>query len=79
MSRRVPLGESETARAACARGLLRAGVVEKTGEVLSAAVLAQRVGWVAERHPHPVENPTARHHVWHRITKLIRDATRPVS
>ncbi|MFC7264450.1 zinc ribbon domain-containing protein [Streptomyces lutosisoli] len=48
MSRRLPLGEGETVRTACARGLLRAGVVEKTGEVLSAAVLAQRVGWAAD-------------------------------
>ncbi|MFD7409703.1 zinc ribbon domain-containing protein [Streptomyces sp. NPDC059866] len=48
MSRKLPLGEGETARTACARGLLRAGVVEKTGEVLSAAALAQRVGWAAD-------------------------------
>ncbi|MBZ9645105.1 zinc ribbon domain-containing protein [Streptomyces sp. PSKA30] len=48
MSRRLPLGEGETARTACARGLLRAGVVEQTAEVLSAAVLAQRVGWAAD-------------------------------
>ncbi|TLS44810.1 transposase [Streptomyces montanus] len=48
MSRKLPLGEGETARTACARGLLRTGVVEKTGEVLSAAVLAQRVGWAAD-------------------------------
>lgn len=48
MSRRPPLGEGETARTACARGLLRTGVVEKTGEVLSAAVLAERVGWAAD-------------------------------
>ncbi|KUO21456.1 transposase [Streptomyces dysideae] len=48
MSRKLPLGEGETVRTACARGLLRAGVVEKTGEVLSAAVLAQRVGWAAD-------------------------------
>ncbi|WP_307840791.1 transposase [Streptomyces sp. GESEQ-4] len=48
MSRKLALGEGETARTACARGLLRAGVVEKTGEVLSAAVLAQRVGWAAD-------------------------------
>ncbi|MGP4088991.1 zinc ribbon domain-containing protein, partial [Streptomyces sp. KR55] len=47
MSRRLPLGEGETARTACARGLLRAGVVEQTGEVLSAAALAQRVDWAA--------------------------------
>ncbi|MFD7402118.1 zinc ribbon domain-containing protein [Streptomyces sp. NPDC059866] len=48
MSRRLPLGEGETARTAGVRGLLRAGVVEQTGEVLSAAVLAQRVGWAAD-------------------------------
>ncbi|MFJ7044394.1 zinc ribbon domain-containing protein [Streptomyces sp. NPDC101112] len=48
MSRRLPLGEGETARMACARGLLRSGVVEKSGEVLSAAVLAERVGWAAD-------------------------------
>ncbi|WP_306819877.1 zinc ribbon domain-containing protein [Streptomyces sp. CA-210063] len=48
MSRKLPLGEGEMARTACARGLLRAGVVERTGEVLSAAVLAQRVGWAAD-------------------------------
>ncbi|WP_309484634.1 transposase [Streptomyces himalayensis] len=47
MSRKLPLGEGETARTACARGLLRAGVVAKTGEVLSAAALAERVGWAA--------------------------------
>ncbi|MFC3574273.1 zinc ribbon domain-containing protein [Streptomyces yaanensis] len=47
MSRKLPLGEGETARTACARGLLRAGVVEQTGEVLSAAVLAERVDWAA--------------------------------
>jgi IS605 OrfB family transposase len=48
VSRKLPLGEGETARTACARGLLRTGVVEKTGEVLPAAVLAQRVGWAAD-------------------------------
>ncbi|MGP4092612.1 zinc ribbon domain-containing protein, partial [Streptomyces sp. KR55] len=48
MSRRLPLGEGETVRTACARGLLRTGVVEKTGEVLSAAALAERVGWAAD-------------------------------
>jgi hypothetical protein len=47
VSGKLPLGEGETARTACARGLLRAGVMEKTGEVLSAAVLAERVGWAA--------------------------------
>ncbi|MCF0081623.1 transposase [Streptomyces lomondensis] len=48
MSRRLPLGEGETARTACAPGLLRCGVEEKTGQVLTAAVLAKRVGWAAD-------------------------------
>ncbi|MEU5029025.1 zinc ribbon domain-containing protein [Streptomyces milbemycinicus] len=48
MSRKLPLGEGETARTACARALLRTGVVEKTGEVLSVAVLAEWVGWAGE-------------------------------
>ncbi|WP_328352481.1 transposase [Streptomyces sp. NBC_00445] len=48
MGRKLPLGAGEMARIACARGLLRTGVVEKTGEVLSAAVLAERVGWAAD-------------------------------
>ncbi|WP_240778135.1 transposase [Nonomuraea basaltis] len=33
---------------ACARALLRGGVEETTGEVVSATVLAERVGWCAE-------------------------------
>ncbi|MEU2507993.1 zinc ribbon domain-containing protein [Streptomyces sp. NPDC007863] len=48
MGRRLPLGEGETARTACAPVLLRSGVVEKTGEVLTPAVLAERVGWCAD-------------------------------
>ncbi|MFG2940276.1 transposase [Streptomyces sp. NPDC048282] len=48
MSRGLPLGDGETARTACARGLLRTGAVEKTGEVLSAAMLAERVEWAAD-------------------------------
>ncbi|MGW1005497.1 zinc ribbon domain-containing protein [Streptomyces sp. NPDC002520] len=48
MSRRLALSEGETARTASARGLLRTGVTEKTGEVLTAAVLSQRVGWAAD-------------------------------
>jgi hypothetical protein len=48
VSRRLLLSESETARTACARGLLRTGVEEKTGEVLPAAVLVERVGWAAD-------------------------------
>jgi hypothetical protein len=45
VSRKLPLAEGETSRTACARTLVRAGVDEKTGEVLSQAVLAERVGW----------------------------------
>ncbi|MEU5726298.1 zinc ribbon domain-containing protein [Micromonospora sp. NPDC047738] len=48
MSGKLRLGEGETARTACARAVLRAGVDEATGEVLSPAVLAQRVGWCAD-------------------------------
>ncbi|WP_075737050.1 zinc ribbon domain-containing protein [Streptomyces acidiscabies] len=43
MSRKLPVGEGETARTACARGLLRGG----TGELLTASVVARRVGWCA--------------------------------
>ncbi|HEX6450865.1 MAG TPA: hypothetical protein VF060_15555 [Trebonia sp.] len=35
-------------RTACARVLLRGGVDEKTGESLSAAAVAERVGWCAD-------------------------------
>src|SRR6185503_13584002 len=38
----------ESTRTACARAVVRAGVVEKSGELLSAAVLAERVGWCAD-------------------------------
>lgn len=48
VSRRLPLAAGETARTACARGLLRTGVEEKTGELLPAAVLAERVDWCAD-------------------------------
>ncbi|OKI49214.1 zinc ribbon domain-containing protein [Micromonospora sp. CB01531] len=48
MSGKLRLVEGETARTACARAVLRTGVDEATGEVLSAAVLAQRVGWCAD-------------------------------
>ncbi|NUR04985.1 MAG: transposase [Streptomyces sp.] len=47
MSRKLPLGEGQTSRTACTRGLLRTGVIEQTGEVLSAAALAERVDWAA--------------------------------
>ncbi|MFD4322327.1 transposase [Streptomyces sp. NPDC058548] len=48
MSRRLPLAEGETSRTACARGLLRTAVDEKSGELLPAAVLAERVGWCVD-------------------------------
>lgn len=48
MGRKPPLGEGETARTACAPVLLRSGVDEKTGEILTGAVLAERVGWCAD-------------------------------
>ncbi|RKN72891.1 transposase [Streptomyces klenkii] len=48
MKRRLPLAGGETARTACARGLLRTGVEEKTGELLPAAMLAERVSWCVE-------------------------------
>jgi transposase-like protein len=48
VSRKLPLAEGETSRTACARGLLRTAVDEKTGELLPASVLAERVGWCAD-------------------------------
>ncbi|WP_369259201.1 zinc ribbon domain-containing protein [Streptomyces sp. R35] len=48
MSRKLALGEGEAARIACARGVLRTGVEEKTGGVVPAGVLAERVGWAAD-------------------------------
>ncbi|MEU5727042.1 hypothetical protein ABZ783_35240, partial [Micromonospora sp. NPDC047738] len=48
MSGKLRLAEGEAARTACARALLRTGVDEETGEALSQAVLAQRVGWCAD-------------------------------
>ncbi|WP_461092264.1 zinc ribbon domain-containing protein, partial [Streptomyces incanus] len=48
MSRKLPVGEGETSRTACARGLLRAAVDEKTGELMSASLLAERVGWAVD-------------------------------
>jgi hypothetical protein len=37
----------QAARTACARVLVRGGIDEKTGEVLSATVVEERVGWCA--------------------------------
>ncbi|MEO3861128.1 zinc ribbon domain-containing protein [Acrocarpospora sp. B8E8] len=48
MSRKLPLAEGETSRTVCARAVLRKAVDEKTGELLLASVLAERVGWAAD-------------------------------
>ncbi|MEU5598870.1 transposase [Streptomyces sp. NPDC020298] len=48
MGRKLPLADSEASRTACARGVLRRGVEEKTGALLSAVVLAERLGWAAD-------------------------------
>ncbi|MFI6361057.1 zinc ribbon domain-containing protein, partial [Streptomyces sp. NPDC050743] len=48
MSRKLPLADGETSRTACARTLIRTGVDEKTGEVLSSTALAERVGWCTD-------------------------------
>jgi IS605 OrfB family transposase len=44
-SLRLALADAGTARTACARVLVRGGVEEKTGEPLSTAAVAERVGW----------------------------------
>ena len=47
MTRRPAPAPGETPRTACARVLLRGGTDEKTGESLSAAIVAERAGWCA--------------------------------
>ena len=48
MSRKLLLADGETSRTACARVLVRTGVDEKTGELLTAAALMERVGWCTD-------------------------------
>ncbi|MEU8265371.1 zinc ribbon domain-containing protein [Micromonospora sp. NPDC048999] len=48
MSRKLALASGEAVRTACARELLRTGVDEVSGDVVSRAVLAERVGWCAD-------------------------------
>ncbi|GAA4632358.1 hypothetical protein GCM10023196_065490 [Actinoallomurus vinaceus] len=48
MSRKLVLAAGQVARTATARVLLRGGVDEKTGEALTARVVAERVGWAAD-------------------------------
>ncbi|WP_053716013.1 zinc ribbon domain-containing protein [Saccharothrix sp. NRRL B-16348] len=45
MSRKPPLAEGVISRTACARTLVRSGVDEKSGEILTAVAVAERVGW----------------------------------
>jgi hypothetical protein len=44
----LPLADGETTRTACAPSLLRTGVDEKTGEILTTAALMERVGWCTD-------------------------------
>lgn len=48
MRRKLKLSDGETSRTACARTLAHSGVDEKTGELLTADALAQRVGWCTD-------------------------------
>ncbi|MFJ8947683.1 zinc ribbon domain-containing protein [Streptomyces sp. NPDC102395] len=48
MSRKLPLGEGETSRTACARTLIHSAVDEKTGEVFAASALVERVAWCTD-------------------------------
>jgi len=48
VSRKLPLTDDETSRTACARTLALCGVDEKTGEVLTASALVERVGWCTD-------------------------------
>ncbi|MEU6654913.1 zinc ribbon domain-containing protein [Streptomyces sp. NPDC046900] len=48
MSRKLPLAEGEASRTACARALIRSGVDEKTGEVLTDAAVLERFGWCVD-------------------------------
>jgi hypothetical protein len=45
VSRALALTDGETARTACARGTLRCGVDEQTGELLPQAAVARRIAW----------------------------------
>ncbi|MCO5993134.1 zinc ribbon domain-containing protein [Actinoallomurus rhizosphaericola] len=48
MNRKLRLAGGQVARTATARVVLRGGVAERTGEVVSARVVAERVGWAAD-------------------------------
>jgi hypothetical protein len=47
MGGKAPCARGEAARTACGRVLVRGSTDEETGEVLSPAVVAERVGWCA--------------------------------
>jgi IS605 OrfB family transposase len=61
VTRKPALAEGETARTACARALLRGGTDEKTGEVLSPAMLAERIAWCAALVQGMADGLTAEH------------------
>jgi len=48
VNRGLPLADGETARTACARALIRTGVDEETGELVTTAALGERIGWCAD-------------------------------
>jgi hypothetical protein len=48
VKRNLPLAAGQTTRTASACAVLRGGVEEQTGELVSPCVLAMRVGWCAE-------------------------------
>ncbi|MFE0130222.1 zinc ribbon domain-containing protein [Streptomyces sp. NPDC059037] len=61
MSRKLPQAEGETARTACARGVLRTSVDEKTSELLTHTTLAERVGWTVDLVSGMVSTLTGKH------------------
>jgi hypothetical protein len=45
VSRKLPVAQSQTLRTACAGTLIGMGVQDKTGEIIPACALAERIGW----------------------------------
>lgn len=48
VSRKLQLADGETSRTACAKSLLRGGVDEATGELLTSRALTERIGWCSD-------------------------------
>ncbi|MEV6326365.1 hypothetical protein [Streptomyces sp. NPDC051909] len=48
MSRKLQLADGETARTGCTRAALYTAVDAKTGALMTASALAERVGWAAD-------------------------------